>query len=130
MWLNLIYPFWCAIYCALLSYLINLRFSSYHFFSLHFILRIYLIILTQPASNSLCYLRVVYEFIFGAKEFEIKVLLLLFKSTYTDPDPYMESLMSFFNRGGGVAVWLERWTCNLEAPRSSPVLTASWISSR
>ena len=65
--MNLIYPFSCAINCAPLSYLINLRFSPYHFFCLRFILRIYLIILTQPASNSLCYLRVVYEFIFGTK---------------------------------------------------------------
>ena len=31
----------------------------------------------------------------------------LFKSTYTDPDPYIESLMSFFNRGGSVALDLQ-----------------------
>ena len=26
-----------------------------------------------------------------------------------------------------MAEWLERWTCNPEAPCSSPALTASWI---
>ena len=30
--------------------------------------------------------------------------------------------------GGSVAEPLERWTCNSEAPRSSPTLTASWIN--
>ena len=28
---------------------------------------------------------------------------------------------------GSVAEWLERWTCNPEAPSSSPALTANWI---
>ena len=32
--------------------------------------------------------------------------------------------------GGSVAEWLEHWTCNLEAPRSSPTLTARWICSQ
>ena len=32
--------------------------------------------------------------------------------------------------GGSVAEWLERWTCNSEAPSSSPALTVSWICSR
>ena len=32
--------------------------------------------------------------------------------------------------GGSVAEPLERWTCNSEALRSSPTLTASWICSR
>ena len=67
---------------------------------------------------------------FWNKEFEIKLLLLLFKSTYTDPDPYIESLMSFFNRGGSVAERLKRWTCNLEAQSSSPALTTCWTCSR
>ena len=35
----------------------------------------------------------------------------------------------FFSRlkkgGGSVSEWLERWTCNSEAPSSSRVLTAS-----
>ena len=26
--------------------------------------------------------------------------------------------------------WLGRWTCNSEAPSSSPAVTASWICSR
>ena len=30
--------------------------------------------------------------------------------------------------GGSVAGWLGRWTCNLEAPISSPALTASCIN--
>ena len=58
---------------------------------------------------------------FWNKEFEIKLLLLLFKSTYTDPDPYIERLMSFFIRGRSVAVWLERWNCNLEARVQVPL---------
>ena len=29
-----------------------------------------------------------------------------------------------------MAEWLERWTCNSEAPSSSITLTASWICSR
>ena len=33
------------------------------------------------------------------------------------------------HQGGSVAEWLERWTCNSEAPRSSPALTAGWIGS-
>ena len=31
--------------------------------------------------------------------------------------------------GGSMAEWLERWTCNPEAPSSSPALTANWICS-
>ncbi|CAH3156641.1 unnamed protein product [Porites lobata] len=31
--------------------------------------------------------------------------------------------------GGSVAEWLEPWTCNSEAPSSSPALAASWVSS-
>ena len=31
------------------------------------------------------------------------------------------------HKGGSVAEWLERWTSSLEAPSSSPVLTASCI---
>ena len=30
---------------------------------------------------------------------------------------------------GSVVEWLERWTCNSEASRSSPALTTSWIYS-
>ena len=33
------------------------------------------------------------------------------------------------NNVGSVAAWIERWTCNSEAPSSSPALTASWICS-
>ena len=33
------------------------------------------------------------------------------------------------NRGGSVAEWLERWTCNLEATSSSPARTFIWIFS-
>ena len=64
------YPFSCAINFALLSYLINLRFSCHTLFLyvIFYILRIYLIIfVTQPVSNSLCSLRVVYEIIFVTK---------------------------------------------------------------
>ena len=32
--------------------------------------------------------------------------------------------------GESMAEWLERWTCNPEAPSSSPALTANWICSR
>ena len=32
--------------------------------------------------------------------------------------------------GGSVAEWLERWTCNSEAPSSSHTLTCCWIYSR
>ena len=32
--------------------------------------------------------------------------------------------------GGSVAEWLKNWTCNSEAPSSSPTLIAGWISSR
>ena len=57
------YPFSCND-CALLSYLINLHFSYHCFFFLrnlnnYFYLFIYLLF-TQPATNSLCYLRVVF----------------------------------------------------------------------
>ena len=43
----------------------------------------------------------------------------------------LENLTGHLVRGGGgsVAEWLERWTCNPEAPSSSSALTAYWICS-
>ena len=41
----------------------------------------------------------------------------------------IESFIKYGLSGGSVAERLEHWTCNLEAPSSSPALTASWICS-
>ena len=75
----LIYPFSCVINCALLSYLIFV-FLLKLFFSLHFILRIYLIIfytthLDQPLLLAGCI-----RIYFCNKEFEInKVVIVTMK---------------------------------------------------
>ena len=58
------HSFFWVINCALLSYLIHLPFS-YNTFFLYILFyestnHLFLFIFTQPASNSFCYLRVVF----------------------------------------------------------------------
>ena len=50
---------------------------------------------------------------------------------YTPPNNAVFSnqlLQIYF--GGSMVKWSEHWTCNSEAPSSSPALTISWICSR
>ena len=52
------------------------------------------------------------------KRFETKIIQLC------------KVILLTYLRGGSVTEQLECWTCNSEAPSSSPALTTSWVCSR
>ena len=58
-----------------------------------------------------------------------QVFLSVPKENYFIARRFVQDFKRAKNGGGSVAEWLEPWTCNSEAPSSSPPLAASWVSS-